>query len=72
VGVLGAEQILHAGGGCGARPDQRQQPALQRALVQLDAVADAEATDHVEELLQSPALGVEQQLAPGVQDAQVP
>ena len=44
-------------------PDQRQQPALERALVQLHVVADLEAADHVEQRLQRDALGVEQQLA---------
>ena len=42
--------------------DQRQQAALQRALVQLNVVADLEAADHVEQRLQRHALGVEQQL----------
>ena len=44
-------------------PDQREQAALERALVQLDVVADLEAADHVEQRLQRDALGVEQQLA---------
>ena len=51
--------------------DQRQQSTLKRALVQLDLVADPEAADHVEQLLQRDALGIEQQLVAGVEDAQV-
>ena len=42
--------------------DQREQRALDGALVQLHVVADLEAADHVEQRLQRHALGVEQQL----------
>ena len=45
-----------------AGADERQQPALHRALVQLDVVADLEAAHEVEERLQRRAVGVEQQL----------
>ena len=54
-----------------ARPDQRQQPALERALVQLDVAAELVAPDHVEQLLQRDPLGVEQQLVAEVEDPQV-
>jgi DNA polymerase-3 subunit epsilon len=50
---------------------QRQQPALERALVQLDVVAEREAADHVEQLLERHPLGVEQQLGARVEDPQV-
>ena len=50
---------------------ERQQPALERALVQLDVVADAEPPDHVEQPLERDALGVEQQLVAGGQDPQI-
>ena len=53
------------------RPDQRQQAALQRALVQLDVEPELVAPDHVEELLQRDALAVEQQLVAEVEHAQV-
>src|SRR5581483_6305679 len=52
-------------------PDQRQQPALERPLVQPDLVPDAESPDHVEELLQGDTLGVDQQLLARVEDPQV-
>jgi len=51
--------------------DQRQQPALERALVQLDVVADPVAADHVEQLLQRRALGVQEKLVAEVEHAQV-
>ena len=71
VGVLGCAELAGARHGLGARPQQRQQAALERALVQLHGVADAEAADHVEQLLEGDALGVEQDLLAGVEDAQV-
>jgi hypothetical protein len=52
-------------------PDQRQQPGLERALVQLDVHPELVAADHVEQPLQGRALGVEQQLVAGVEDPQV-
>jgi hypothetical protein len=54
-----------------ARPDERQQAALERALVQLDPEADGRAADHVEDGLQRGALGVQQQLVAGVEDPEV-
>ena len=54
-------QRARAGDRVGLRADQRQQAALERALVQLDPIADLEAADHVEQRLQGHALGVEQQ-----------
>ena len=71
VRVLGRGQFGDGGDRRRFRPDQRQQPSLQRPLVQLDRVADAEAADHVEQLLQRHALGVEQQLIVCIEDAQV-
>jgi hypothetical protein len=53
------------------RAEQRDQPSLQRALVQLHVVAEAEAADDVEQLLQRDALGVEQDLLAGVEDPHV-
>ena len=50
-----------AGEGVCARADQREQTPVQRALVQLHAVADLEAADHVEQRLERRALGVEEQ-----------
>ncbi len=55
----------------GARTEQREQPALERALVQLHLVADAEPPDHVEQLLERDPLGVEQELVARVEDPQV-
>ena len=52
-------------------PTATAAPRCDRALVQLDVVADLEAADHVEERLQRDALGVEQQLVAAVEDAQV-
>ena len=55
----------------GARPDHRQQPLLERALVQLGVPADRAAADLVEERLQRGALADEQQLVAGREHAQV-
>ena len=58
----------------GQRADEREQTALQRALVQFDVVAQRVAADHVEERLQRDALGVEQQFGGGwarIEHAQV-
>ena len=60
--VLGAPKASRARDRRRLGSDQRQQPALQRALVHLHLVADLEAVDHVEQRLQRDALGVEQQL----------
>jgi len=60
MGVLDGGKVLGGGDRPRPRPDQRQQPALHGALVQLDVVADLEAPDEVEERLQRRALGVEQ------------
>ena len=70
VRVLGRAQ-LDPGRRLGLGAQQRQQTALQRALVQLHRVADAEAAHHVEQLLQGDALGVEQDLVSRVEDADV-
>ena len=43
-------------------PISDSSPFSKRPLVQLDVVADLEATDHVEQALQRRPLGVEQQL----------
>jgi hypothetical protein len=51
VRVLGATQLLGAGDARGPGSDQRQQAALERALVQFHVVADLEAADHLEQLL---------------------
>jgi hypothetical protein len=51
--------------------DERQQSALERSLVQLDRVPQAEPADHVEQGLKRDALGVEQQLIAGIEDPQV-
>ena len=55
----------------GLRPDQRQQPQLERALVELNVAPELVAADHVEELLQRDALGVEQQLVAQVEHPHV-
>ncbi len=55
----------------GQRADEREQTALQRALVQLDAIAKRVAPDHVEKRLQRHTLGVQQQLIAGVEHPQV-
>ena len=60
--MLGAPEASRARDRRRLGSDQRQQPALQRALVQLHLVADLEAVDHVEQRLQRDALGVEEQL----------
>jgi hypothetical protein len=54
-----------------ARADQRQQAALERALVQLAVEADLEAPQGVEERLEGRSLAEEQQLASGIEHAQV-
>ena len=61
VGVLVDGHGLGAGDRARAGADERQQPALHGALVQLDVVADLEAAHEVEERLQRRAVGVEQQ-----------
>jgi len=70
--VLGLREVARTRDRGRVGADQRKQAALERALVQLDGVADAEAPDHVEQLLQRHAFGVEQQLIAGVEDPQVP
>jgi len=70
VGVLVAGKVIGARDRPRARADQRQQAGLDRALVQLDVVADLKAPDHVEQRLQRRALGVEQQLGDGVAHGQ--
>ena len=72
VSVLDLREVAHTSDRGRVSADQREQAALERALVELDVVADAEAPDHVEQLLQRDALGVEQQLVTGVEDPQVP
>ena len=62
VGVLVGREVLRPRDGGGGGADQREQAPLERALVQLDRVADLEAADHVEQPLQRDALGVEQEL----------
>ncbi len=69
--MLGLGKIAHSRDGGGVGADQRNEAALERALVQLDVVADAEAPDQVEELLERHAFGVEQQLIAGVEGPQV-
>jgi len=71
VGMLGGRQRACSGDAPRVGPDQRQQAHLERALVQLDVAAELEAPDHVEQLLQRHALGVEQQLVARVEDPQV-
>ncbi len=71
VGVFHLPQILGLGDAGGVGADQRQQPALDRALVQLQVIADPEPADHVEQGLQRDALGVEQQLLADVEHAQI-
>ena len=66
--VLGAARRLRDGA-AGLGADQREQAALERALVQLGAVADAELRQRVEQGLERDALGVEQQLVLGAQHA---
>ena len=55
----------------GLQAQQRQEPTLEGALVQLDLEAKAEAADHVEQLLERHSLGVEQDLVAGIEDPQV-
>src|SRR5437588_1742962 len=71
VGMLRRWQLGRARHDICLGPDQRQQSALERALVQLHVKADAEPSDHVEQLLQRGAFGVEQQLRPAVEDPQI-
>jgi hypothetical protein len=71
VRVLGRRELAEVGDRPGLEADQRYQPALERALVQLHVVADAEPPDHVEQLLERDALGVEQQLVSGIEHAEV-
>ncbi len=72
VGVLGVGEAVAAPADVAGRgAEQRQQAALHRALVKLDPITDAEAADHVEQLLKRRPLGVEQQLIAGVQDPKV-
>jgi hypothetical protein len=54
-----------------ARADQRQQAALERALVQLAVEADLEAAQGVEERLEGGALAEQEKLASGIEDSQV-
>ncbi len=72
VGVLGGGELSDPAHRGGLRPQQGDEAALHGALVQLDIESDAEAADHVEQLLQRDALGVEQQFLAGVEDAQIP
>ena len=67
--VLGQAGGLDDRVGLGA--EQRDQSALQGSLVQLQVVAEFETTDHVEEVLERHALGVEQELVAGIEDPQV-
>ena len=71
VGVLGGGQVARTGDVAGVRADDRQQPLLERALVQLGVPADRAAAEMVEERLERRALGEQQELVAGVQDAQV-
>ena len=66
VGVLDGGDAVHD-----VRAEHRQQPALERPLVHLKVVADAEAPDHVEQLLERDPLAVEQQLVAGLEHAQI-
>jgi hypothetical protein len=69
--VLIGRQRTGAGDRGRVRAHERQQPALERALVQLDVVADAEPPNHVEQPLECDALRVEQQLVAGGQDPEI-
>ncbi len=71
MGVFVRRQLPRTGDRHGLRTDQREEPALQRALVQLHVIADAKPMQQVEELLEGDPLSVEQQLIAGVEDAQV-
>src|SRR6185437_6654694 len=55
----------------GPGAQQREQPALKRALVQLHGVADAEAAHHVEQLLEGDALSVQEDLVAGVENTDI-
>jgi hypothetical protein len=70
--VLLVGQVLRPRHPAGVGAEQGEQAALECALVQLDVHAELEAPDHVEELLERRALGVDPQLRAGVQHAQVP
>ena len=70
VGVL-VDEVLGAGDAPRVGADERQQRGLQRSLVDFDVAPELVAPNHVEQLLQGDALGVEQQLAAGVEHAQV-
>jgi len=68
VGVLGPVDLAGQRSRTGA--DQRQQAALERALVQLAVEADLEAPQRVEQRLQRGALAEQQQLRGGRADLQ--
>src|SRR5215207_64275 len=71
VRVLHLRQVVGARDPAGVRADQREQPALDRPLVQLHRAPELEAPDHPEQFLQRDALAVEQQLVARVEDPQV-
>src|SRR5215207_492305 len=71
VRVLHLPQVVGARDPAGVGADQREQPALDRALVQLHGAPELEAPDHPEQVLQRDALAVEQQLVARVEDPQV-
>ena len=71
VRVLGRTQVADPGHRLGLGAQQGEQPPLEGALVQLHRVADAEAAHHVEELLEGDALGVQEDLVSGIEDADV-
>jgi hypothetical protein len=68
--VLGSSR-LGSGHFGGPRPDEREQPELERALVELDLAADHRRAQLVEEGLQGDALAVELELVAEVEHAQV-
>jgi len=63
--VLGIWKLFGVNDAYRVGTDQREQPALERALVQLGRVPDAELGQRVEQRLQADALAVEQQLVFG-------
>jgi hypothetical protein len=69
--MLRLREVGRAGDAARVGADERQQPGLQRALVQLDVAAELEAADHREQVLQRDALAIQQQLVAGVEDPQV-
>ena len=71
VQVLVGAEVARTGDCLRIGADQRQQPALDGALVQLRVVADHPAADQVEQRLQRDPLGVEQQLVARVEHAEV-